>query len=52
MLYFLGLGAVILAILFEKQGISLILAAWKLMVMLDGKETKFNSYDNFCCVFQ
>jgi hypothetical protein len=35
---------------FEKQGISLILGAWKLMVMLDGKETKFNSRDNVSCV--
>jgi len=50
MLYFLGLGAVILVTLFEKQGISFILAAWKLMVMLDGKDTKFNSHDNVCCV--
>jgi hypothetical protein len=35
---------------FEKQGISLILAAWKLTVMLDGKETTFNSCDKVCCV--
>jgi len=51
-LYFLGLCAVISVTFLKekKQSISLILAAWKLMVMLDGKETKFNSCDNVCCV--
>lgn len=34
---------------FEEEGINLILAAWKLTIMLDGKETKFNSRD-VCCV--